>query len=436
MDDESSKDTDFLKGKNCVTEQVDSDKLKNKKAGADSPQWTSSTKLVVAASFVVVIAGLLVFFRDIWGPLLLAFVMVYLFYPVAGLIHKKTKLPWRLSVGIMYLVLLLILIGLLVWGGFTLVDQSINLFNFLEGEMQTLPEFLTNLGQTRYQIGPYILDFQEFDFQFDQIINEVFNSLTSFVSSAGSLVGTVAGGAANLIANLVLVMLVSFFMLSESNGVASQIVKFNVPRYQYDIERIGKELGRVWDAFLRGQLTLILITIFIYTFVLNILGLPYALGLALLAGLARFLPYVGPAILWVVLFMVSIFAVTPPFGLMPFWYAILVVAVGWVFDTLIDQMITPKMMGSALHVHPAALLIGAYVGASLLGFIGIMLAAPVLATLVVVINYALRKSFDLDPWQELDEENERRRLEAQMPEKGSVSIWQRVNELLWKKKEE
>ncbi len=419
-----------------MKDQAGSKKPKHKKTVPSSPQWDASTKLVVAASFVVVIAGLLVFFRNIWGPLLLAFVLVYLIYPVAERIHKKTRLPWRLSVGILYLALLIILIGLLVWGGFTLVDQSINLFDFLELQLANLPDLLTDLGQTRYQIGPYILDFQELDVQIDQVVNEVFNSLTSLIASAGSLAGAIASGAANLVANLVLVMLVSFFMLSESNGVASQIVKFNIPRYQVDIERMGKELSRVWDAFLRGQLTLILITILLYTIVLSILGLPYALGLALLAGLARFLPYIGPAILWVVLFTVSIFAVEPSFGLTSFWYAILVVGVGWFFDTLIDQMITPKMMGSALHVHPAALLIGVYVGASLLGFIGIMLAAPVLATLVLVANYALRKSFDLDPWQELDAEKARRKLADQQSENGSVSIWQRINEMLWKKEDE
>jgi len=404
--------------------------------GTSSPKWSSSTKLVVAAAFIVVIASMLVFFRDIWGPLLLAFVMVYLFYPLANRIQKKTHFPWRLSVAILYIFLVVLIIGVLIWGGYTIVDQSINLFNFLEELLDDLPDLLTDLGQTQYQIGPFVLDFSDLDVQVDQVVNELFNSLTSIVSSAGSLVGTIAGGAANLIADLVLVLLVSFFTLSESNGVASQIVKFNIPRYQYDIERMGKELNRVWDAFLRGQLTLILITIVIYWFILSILGLPYALGLALLAGLARFLPYVGPAILWVVLFTVTILSVTPPFGLTPFLYALIVVAIGWIFDTLIDQMITPRMMGSALRVHPAALLIGAYVGASLLGFIGIMLAAPVLATLVVVANYAMRKSFDLDPWLVLDEETKRRKQAAQEPEVGGISIWQRINEMLWTKKEE
>lgn len=419
-----------------MTEKIASVEQKEDKKGKASPQWDSSTKLVVAASFVVVIVGLLVFFRDIWGSLLLAFVVVYLFHPLAQRLQRKTRLPWRLSVGILYILLLIILIGLLVWGGFTLVDQSINLFSFLETQLKDLPDFLTNLGQTRYQIGPYILDFQALDVQIDQVVTEIFNSLTSLIASAGSLAGAIASGAVNLVTKLILVLLVSFFMLSESNGVASQVVKFNIPRYQYDIERMGKELGRVWDAFLRGQLTLILITIVIYTIVLSILGLPYALGLALLAGLARFLPYVGPAILWVVLFTVSIFAATPSFGLTSFWYAILVVGVGWVLDTLIDQMITPKMMGSALHVHPAALLISAYVGASLLGFIGIMLAAPVLATLILAANYALRKSFDLDPWQELDAMRERQKLEPQKSEGSAVSIWQKIYEMLWKKDDE
>jgi predicted PurR-regulated permease PerM len=425
-----------MRRKKHVTEQTGSKKLKHMKETPASPRWNSSTKLVVAASFVVIIAGLLVFFRNIWGPLLLAFVMVYLLYPVADWFHKKTHLPWRLSVGILYLLLLVIVIGLVVWGGVTLVDQSINLFGFLEEQMQYLPDFLTDIGRTSYQIGPYLLDFQELDVQVDQVVDEVFVSLSALLASAGSLVGTIATGAAGLIANLVLVLLVSFFMLSESNGVASQIVKFNIPRYQYDIERMGKELSRVWDAFLRGQLTLILITILIYTLVLSILGLPYALELALLAGLARFLPYIGPAILWVVLFTVSIFTVTPAFGLTPFWYAVLVVAAGLVFDTLIDQMITPKLMGSALHVHPAALLIGAYVGASLLGFIGIMLAAPVLATLMLAANYALRKSFDLDPWQEVDKTEEKKESLLQQFENGKGFSWQRIVDFLWKKKEE
>lgn len=418
-----------------MTKKTNHKPKSGKKGLPASPVWDSSTKLVVAAAFVIVIAGLLIFFRGMLGPLLLAFVLVYLFYPLADRIHKKFHLHWRLSVALIYVVFVLVLLGLLVWGGFTIVDQAESLFNFLEIQMEELPDFLTNLGKTRYQIGPIVLDFQQLDLQIDQIVTQVVNSLTSVVSTAGSMAGTVASGALNLIANAVLVLLVSFFMLSESNGVASQIVRLNIPNYQTDIEKMGKELNRVWDAFLRGQLTLILITIVLYTIVLGILGLPYAIGLALLAGLARFLPYVGPAILWVVLFSVSIFNELSGLGLNPFWYAMVVVGIGLVVDTMIDQLITPKLMGTALRVHPAALLIGFYVGASLLGFVGIMLASPMLATVKLFAEYALHKTLDQDPWQALEEERVQQQTDA-LPQLGEKlpTLWEQINSWLWNNK--
>lgn len=377
-----------------------------KPSGPSSPRWNNSTKLVVAAFFLVVAVGLLIVFRNILGPLLLAFVMVYLFYPVADMLHTRFQLNWRLSVALVYLLLIVVIGGGLVWGGFAIVDQSQSMFGFLAKQMDSLPDFLTDLGKTNYSFGPFTFNFEQLDTQIDQLITDLMDSLTSVASQAGLLVGSFASGAANLIANTVLVLLVSFFMLSESNGVASQIVNLNVPRYQMDIQHMTRRLSRIWDGFLRGQLTLILITVLLYTLVLTILGMPYAIGLALLAGLARFLPYIGPGILWVVLFLVSIFQSEPGWGLLPIWYAVLVVGVGMVVDVVIDQFITPKLMGRALHMHPAALLVGVFMGASLLGFIGIILAAPVLATLKVFAQYAFRKLFDLDPWEVPEEKHD------------------------------
>ena len=59
---------------------------------------------------------------------------------------------------------------------------------------------------------------------------------------------------------------------------------------------------------------------------------------------------------------------------------------------------TPKILGGALKVHPAGVMIAAFVGVSILGVVGVVLAAPVLATLILIGRYSVRKLFDLDPW--------------------------------------
>ncbi len=67
----------------------------------------------------------------------------------------------------------------------------------------------------------------------------------------------------------------------------------------------------------------------LYTIVLGGMGVSYALGIALLAGLARFLPYVGPFVTWTVLALVAFFQAFKPFGLSPLAYTLIVLAVAW-----------------------------------------------------------------------------------------------------------
>jgi predicted PurR-regulated permease PerM len=105
---------------------------------------------------------------------------------------------------------------------------------------------------------------------------------------------------------------------------------------------------------------------------------------------------------------------------------VIVLAIGMTLDVMVDQLVTPKLMGHALHIHPAALVVGYLVGASLLGFIGVMLAAPVLATLKLFSGYALRKTFDLDPWPEQVEVHQDDRVQTEKLQAGFAQIREQV----------
>ena len=363
-----------------------------------SPSWGTNTKLVVALTIVVIIGALLVKFQFILSPLLIALVFAYLFHPLADFFQRKLHFSWGASVGIIYIFIIILLVGLLTLGGVGLVQQVQSLVVILQDAIKTLPELIANISGKVYQFGPFKLDFSALDLR--DLSSQVLGMVQPLLSRTGTLLGTVAGSAANFLGWTLFVILVSYFVLAESGGLRNRIVTVEVPGYAEDLARLSRELGRVWNAFLRGQIIIFFLTVIVYSIVLSVLGVHYALSLAFLAGLARFVPYVGPVINWVVLVLVSYFQVYKLFGLSSFYYTLLVLVIALVIDQIFDNIVSPRILSDALKVHPAAVLVAAIVAANLFGILGVVVAAPILATAALLWRYTMRKMLDVDPWPE------------------------------------
>ena len=86
----------------------------------------------------------------------------------------------------------------------------------------------------------------------------------------------------------------------------------------------------------------------------------------------------------------------------PLSYTVLVIILAVVLDQIFDNLVSPQIMGQTLRVNPVAVLIGAIVAAKFIGIVGIILAAPVVASLKLFSTYAFRKMLDLPPWPEED----------------------------------
>ncbi len=369
-----------------------------------SPRWSSTIKLVVALTLVAVLALLVISFRSILGPLLLGFIFSYLLYPLLDWIRRNLKLPWRIAVGLFFLLILIIALGLLTWGGIALVEQIQILVQFVQQTIANLPTFINSLSTVVYHIGPFTLDFSHLDLV--SVSNQVLSIVQPLLSQLGTLLGSVAAKAASLIGWSLFVLLVSFFILSETEGKPERLIDIQVPGYGEDFSRLGHELGRIWNAFLRGQLTVTALWIVVYTILLAILGVHYFFPLAILAGMARFFPYIGPVVTYTTMGLVAYFQGTTLFGLTPFMYVVVIIGVPLIIDNAMDSLITTRLMSNALRVHPAAVLVAALVAANLLGIIGIMLAAPVLASLKLFLNYTFYKMLDQDPWHQINSENQ------------------------------
>ena len=360
------------------------------------------TKLVIALTLVAILAWVLARFQSILAPLLMAFILAYLFYPVASFLNRKVHLSWRAAVGLIYAFLVVVLLGMLTVGGLGLIQQIQSLIRLVENSLVELPSLINASVDWINLHSPFPLDLSTIDI--NAVTNQLLAVVQPLLGQTGQLLGTIAGGAAQGFGWGAFILLISFFVLTESGGLRAGILKINIPGYSQDLSRLGRELGRIWNAFLRGQIILFLLSVVVYAILLSALGLRYALGLALLAGLARFLPYVGPAINWVVLILVAYFQGFKLFGMTPLGYTLLVVVLAFLVDLIFDNLLSPRIMADALKVHPAGVLVMALVAANLLGILGVVIAAPILATLQLVGRYVLRKMLDQDPWPEPEAE--------------------------------
>ncbi len=387
-----------------------------------SPRWGAITKLVVTLTLVVVLGALLVRFKFVIGPVLMAFILAYLLLPLASLLGKKTSLSWAVAVNLIYLVFVLLLLALLTWGGVGLIGQVQNLITAVQDYANQLPVFIESLAHKVYVLGPLRFDFSTIDWQ--TIGQQVLSYVEPALGQVGGLVGTLASSAASVLGWTAFVVLVSYFFLLESGGFRTRIIQVDIPGYAEDIRRLSQKLSRIWNAFLRGQIIIFFSKVIVYTVALSILGVHYAIGLALIAGFASFLPYIGPAITWIVLGLVTYFQESSLFGLSPLAYTVVVIIVALVIDQVFDNLVAPRIMADTLKVHPAFVLIAAILAANLIGILGVIVAAPLLATLQLIGRYTSRKMLDRDPWPP----------EEDILPPAHVPKWQRRIRLWWKKR--
>jgi predicted PurR-regulated permease PerM len=365
----------------------------------NSPKWGSTIKLIVGLTFIGMLFALVIFFRSSIGPLLLVLIVTYLLHPLAAQLTKVTKLSWKWAVNLVFLVLLILIIGLFIAVGVVVVQQIQSLIRIIQTFLSELPQMLDTLSKQTYSLGPYQLDFGN-SMDLNTLSDQLIQGTQLVIGRAGSVVSTFATGAASTIGWMLFVMLIAYFTLSGIGKTPDAVQYIRIPGYEYDIRRLSRELGRIWNSFLRGQIAIVLLVIITYSVVLSILGLRYALGIALLSGLARFVPIVGTWITAIVTFLVALFQPQNYYGLDPLFFALIVVGICFMMDQVFDHYVTPRIMGDTLGINPGAVLVVTILAASFIGIVGLLIAAPFLATIKLIGQYIIRKLFDLDPWPE------------------------------------
>ncbi len=363
-----------------------------------SPKWSTTTKVVVVLLFLTGTIALLIRFSSLLNTLILAFIIAVLYYPIAEWLNRKTKLAWVWSVSLIYLITIVIVFGLLAAGGIALINQIDGLIKFLQNTLYQLPDLFDQLTSTQFVLGPFNMDFSYI--KWDQVGDQFLKTVEPLLAKVGNFFGGIATGTVGWVGSFLFSMLISFLVLTETHGSRIRLLKLEIPGYQDDIKRLGNKLNIIWKVFLRGQVLIFLARFVLYLVILSTFRLRFVLGLALLASLGNFIPYLGVAIVWGIIYFVALFQGTTIFGLDPFPYAVLVMGVGWILDNLYDTFFSPRILANVLKLHPAAILVAVLIGLNLFGIIGVFLAPPLLASIKLLMDYSQKKLLDQNPWDD------------------------------------
>jgi predicted PurR-regulated permease PerM len=254
-------------------------------------------------------------------------------------------------------------------------------------------------------IGRYVIPINELPLE--QAYASISENLLNIVQTVGtrsfSIFGSVASATLSTFGWLLVILFVSFYMVKDHNRFTGSVVDLFPPEYRSDARRLASEIAVTWNAFLRGQLILFLIMGTAVFLLATIIGLPNALLLGLISGIAEFVPNVGAFLAAIPAVLIALFQNEASWlgrTMSPFWFAVVVLGLYTLLQQIENLLLVPRVIGRSLNLHPMIVFLGAIAGASVAGILGILLAAPLMATARLIFQYVYRKLNDLPPFAE------------------------------------
>lgn len=369
--------------------------------GAESPPWTRSTKVIVTVTALLLLAIMAYRFEGLLHQLIIAAMLAYLLNPFIIMLDQRTSLQRVHAILLVYLGLAVVVVGGLVAMGVAAFQQSQTLIQ----DVPTLIEGLTAvIRNTITNLEPIAIAGLEFDprtLDWGLIQNQLMGLVEPTLGRSGQIVGSVATATLRLLGNIFFIFIISIYFAAEIPLLGNHVGDIaTAPGYRQDAERIMREFGRTWNAYLRGQVALALVIFFVVWIGLSLLGVQNALALGLLAGLLEFIPVIGPIISTAAATIVAFFQPDTIFGLESWQYTLVVLGFMILVQQLENNILVPRIVGEALDLNPIVVMIAVLMGGSIAGILGMILAAPVMASIKLVGGYAWRKLFDMPPFPE------------------------------------
>ncbi|EHM4865102.1 TPA: AI-2E family transporter [Listeria monocytogenes] len=330
--------------------------------------------IYVLTKIAFIFDPLMVILKTVAAPIILAGISYYLFNPIIDWLEKhKWKRGW--AIALLYLVIIGLIILLFSFVIPAVKDQIVSLFKSFPGYWDQITQKFDEFS--RSSLFDQIKD--KLNTNMSDIMKTLSTKGTSVINSAISSIGSIVGTVTEVVLAIVTTPLVLFYLLKDGKKLPDFLLKMLPVNGRAHTRQVLGEANHQISSYIRGQI-IVSLCIGILLFIgYLIIGLPYALTLAIIAACTSIVPYLGPAIAITPAIIIAI--VTSP------WLLIKLIIVWCVVQLLEGKFISPQVMGKTLKVHPITILFVILVAGNLFGVLGVIFAVPGYAVLKVIVTH-------------------------------------------------
>ncbi len=228
----------------------------------------------------------------------------------------------------------------------------------------------------------------------DQYVEPRRNEITAIVQNFFNGFLGILGGAASKLFLLLFTPLFVFMILLDLEQFRARWTSWVPPSLRAETVSIVTDIGDVFKKYLRGVLTVIVMYTIVMSLVFWLLGMPYSILLALIAGALYLVPLLGPMMSAITIFVVTGFSgVTGNWFIttQSSWAFALVLAVSFIIvSTVFDQLVYPRMVGKAVDLHPLVSMFVVFSGGAIFGLPGMLIAFPLAGSIKVILGRLMR----------------------------------------------
>jgi predicted PurR-regulated permease PerM len=342
------------------------------------PLTSNQIRALLWALIAVVSALMLSLLAPVLMPFLLAAVIAYALHPLVERLHAR-RVPRWLGAGLAIAMLMLALMAVLLLI-VPVITQQVPLLReqvpvLLHRLNEVLLPLATRLGINLQVDVPQVREWLRTLITGNE--SELINGLLSSLRIGGSALAAVIG-------NLFLMPIVAYYLLLDWTSLVPRSKNLIPPRWRESVQSFLDETDEVLGQYLRGQVLVMAVMAVFYAVALALVGLDLALPIGVFTGLAVFVPYLGFGLGLMMALLAALLQFQTVMG-------VALVAGVYLLGQLVESMyLTPRLLGERIGLHPIAVIFALLAFGHVLGFVGVLVALPASAVLLVAIRRAKR----------------------------------------------
>jgi predicted PurR-regulated permease PerM len=343
------------------------------------------TKLIVSIVLLVIAAFLLFQFSSALNLLIIAIILAFLLNPLTNRISKLLHLNRTIAIVLAYTVVILVMAGLTAG----VVPLLISEIKTLSLDLQLILNQALDLFNWELAVGDFLINGRD-------LLAPIAESLQGLLEPIFGTAIEVVSGLLESLATMVFILIISFYFVKDGAEIITWFEHLVLPDHRDTFREILAEINLIWGAFFRGQLLLAIVATLFWSLTGSIIGLRFAIVMGVIAGMMEFIPSIGHAIWFVIATILALVLGSTWLPLQNWAFMLLIWGLHVLYTQIDLNYLIPRIIGRSVHLRPVVVILGIIAGATLAGVLGVVLAAPTIATARLIGRYIYCYLFDTD----------------------------------------